>query len=68
MKSPTTHTKRTVKAVPRRSVCCRAEIINWFGNVTNVLLGGKMPGPTIHCLKCGKPCDTFTPPKTKKMK
>lgn len=40
----------------RKSDCCNAEILQWFGNVTHVLLGGKLEKPELICTKCMKPC------------
>lgn len=37
-----------------KSNCCNSDLIRCFGNVTNVLLGGKVPEPELRCMKCGK--------------
>ena len=43
----------------RVSKCHKAEIINWFGNVTSVMLGAKLKKPTIICMKCSQPCEVI---------
>jgi len=44
-----------MKKVKGKSNCCNADVMNWFGNVTNVLLGEKLNKPTLICMNCSKP-------------
>lgn len=46
-----------MKTKPKKgkSVCCNAEVMNWFGNVTAVMFGADMPEPNLICMKCSKP-------------
>ena len=39
-----------------KSDCCNGEIFQNFGNVTHVLLGGKLGEPTLICMTCKKEC------------
>jgi hypothetical protein len=45
----------TLQKLKGKSDCCNGELIQWFGDVTKVMLGATTPKPVLRCMSCGKP-------------